>query len=326
MPIRLIKTTKLLAVRAPHSRISASKTSFRSHTLCLQAQAHRFSTSISRPAGRLEDKICIVTGSSSGLGRSIAVTFAREGARLVVCSDLSPAANSTFNAEEAGTSTHELIQKRYGGSRAVFQKTDVTAASEVEALVQLAVARGGRLDVMANNAGIGGTEGQAQVHELSEKIWDDTMAVNAKSVFLGCKYAIAQFLSQPPHTSCTGREIRGSIINTASIMGLVGQKINGAAYCASKGAVVQLTRSTAVAFAEKGINCNALCPGHLKTPMTEPQYKDPEMRKLVSNLYPDPRDFGSAEDVANVAAFLASDEASYVTGVPMPVDGGYVAQ
>ena len=272
--------------------------------------------------GRLQDKTCIVTGSSSGLGRAISLAFAREGARLVVCADLKPSAASTFSADEAGIPTHELIQRRYGIDKSTFKQTDVTDANQVESLVAESVKRGERLDVMANNAGIGGTEGHGQVHELSESVWDMTMAVNAKSVFLGCKYAVGQFLQQSPWPS--GH--RGWIVNTSSIMGLVGQKINGAAYNASKGAVVLLTKSVAVAFAEKKIQCNAICPGHLKTPMTEAQYKDPKMRAAVSSLYPDPSDFGSAEDVARVAAFLASEDAGYVTGVPLPVDGGYCAQ
>ena len=272
--------------------------------------------------GRLQDKSCIVTGSSSGLGRAISLAFAREGARVVICADLDPVAKSSFHADEPGVPTHELIRRRYGQDKSIFQTTDVTQASQLKDLIQECVKHAGRLDVIANNAGMGGTEGQAQVHELDEAIWDTTMAVNAKSVFLGCKYAVGQFLKQEPWPS--GH--RGWIINTASIMGLVGQKVNAAAYCASKGAVVQLTKQVAIAFAQQKIQCNAICPGHLKTPLTEPQYIDQKMRAAISALYPDPADFGTAEDVARAVVFLASEDAGYITGVPLPVDGGYTAQ
>ncbi|KAG8530576.1 uncharacterized protein KY384_005079 [Bacidia gigantensis] len=287
---------------------------------------------------------CIVTGSSSGLGRAIALLFAREGARLVACADLSANAKSTFQAEEAGTPTHELICQRYGERKSFFKRCDVTHARDVETLVQETVKRSAfgeqepndynsvgydsmRLDVIVNNAGIGGTEGHGQVHEMTEETWDTTMAANSKGAFLGCKYAIQQFLRQAPNPAIAGsRGTKGWIINTSSIMGLVGQKVNGAAYCASKGAVMLLTKSTAVAYAKDKIVCNALCPGHLKTPMTEGQYKDEEMRRQISSLYPDPEDWGTAEDVARVAVFLASEDAGFVTGVGLPVDGGYCAQ
>lgn len=271
---------------------------------------------------RLQDKVCIVTGSSSGLGRATSLAFASQGARLVVCADLTPTPKSSFHAEEAGIPTHEVICRRYGKGKGIFQQTNVTIGTEVEELVRKAVEVGGRLDVMANNAGIGGTENHGQVHEMTEETWDTVMNINSRSVFLGCKYACAQFLRQEPHSS--GH--RGWIINTASIMGLVGQMVNGAAYCASKGAVVLLTKSVAVAYAKYKIHCNALCPGHLRTPMTEDQYMDPVMRKSISTLTPWGDEWGAAEDVAKCAVFLASDDAAYVTGVPLPVDGGYCAQ
>ena len=272
--------------------------------------------------GRLQDKTCIVTGSSSGLGRAISLAFAHEGAKLVVCADLNEVAKSSFHAEEAGVPTHEVIQRRYGQGKSIFRKIDVTMAVQVERLVHDCVQHGGRLDVIANNAGIGGTENHGQVHEMEEATWDKTMEVNAKSVFLGCKYAVGQMLKQEPWPS--GH--RGWIVNTSSIIGLVGQKANGTAYGASKGAVVLMTKSIALAFAEKKIQCNALCPGHLKTPMTEDQYNDPQIRSAISALYPDPNAFGTAEDVARAAVFLASEDAGYITGVPLPVDGGYSAQ
>ncbi|KAL8626192.1 hypothetical protein Q9189_008123 [Teloschistes chrysophthalmus] len=168
---------------------------------------------------RLKDKVCIVTGSSSGLGRAIALAFAAQGTRLVVCADLDPAATSGFMAEEAGIPTDEVICRRHGKDKAMFVKTNVTVSGEVEAMVQSAVNVGGRLDVLVNNAGIGGTENHGMVHELSDETWDNVMSINARSVFLGCKYACRQFMHQDPHQS--GH--RGWIINTSSIMGLVGQ-------------------------------------------------------------------------------------------------------
>ncbi|KAL9588124.1 MAG: hypothetical protein Q9203_003068 [Teloschistes exilis] len=258
---------------------------------------------------RLAAKVAIVTGSSSGLGRAIAIAFAAEGASLVICADLRPIiGGASFGAEEPAVPTHEFIQKQYGETSARFVRTDVTVGKDVENVVQEAVEWGGRLD----------------------------MTVNSRSVFLGCKYACAQFLQQKLHPS--GH--RGWIINTASIMGLVGQKVHGgnvfvhhepydspqAAYCASKGAVVQLTKQVAVEYAQYKIHCNALCPGHLRTPMTQEQYEDTTHRSAISAMTPWGDEWGSPQDVAKVAVFLASDDAAYVTGVPLPVDGGYCAQ
>ena len=211
---------------------------------------------------RVQDKVCIVTGSSSGLGRSMALAFASQGARLIVCADLNPTPKSHFQAEEAGTPTHEVICRRYGAGKGIFKKTNVAEGNDVHELVKEAVRVGGRLDVIVNNAGIGGTEHHGPIHEMMEDTWDSTMRINSRSVFLGCKFACAQFLQQEAHTS--GH--RGWIVNTASIMGLVGQKINGAAYCASKGAVVLLTKSVAVAYASHKIHCNAICSAIYERP------------------------------------------------------------
>ncbi|CAF9937101.1 hypothetical protein IMSHALPRED_011023 [Imshaugia aleurites] len=275
------------------------------------------------PTGvRLKDKVCIVTGSSSGLGRAVALAFAAQGTHLVVCADLKYTPKSDFMAEEAGTPTEEVICRRYGEKKGIFVKTDVTVGTEVEALVQAAAKAGGRLDIMVNNAGIGGTENHGMVHEMTEETWDNVMNINSRSVFLGCKYACAQFMNQAPHES--GH--RGWIINTSSIMGLVGQAVYGAAYCASKGAVTLLTKQIAVEYAKHKIHCNCVCPGHLRTPMTQDQYQDREMRTAISTLTPWGDEWGAAEDVAKGYVYLASDDAAYVTGVALPIDGGYCAQ
>ena len=272
---------------------------------------------------RLAGKVAIVTGAASGLGRAIALAFAAQGARLLICADLQPITEGTdFGAEDGGIPTHEVICKRYGDGRAVFVKTDVTVGTQVEALVQEAVQIGGRLDIMVNNAGIGGTENQGPVQEMAEETYDLVMKVNSRSVFLGCKHAVAQFLRQEPHPN--GH--RGWIVNTASIMGLVGQMVNGVAYCASKGAVVLITKAVAVEQAKNKIHCNAICPGHLRTPMTQGQYEDSGSRAAISALTPWGNEWGDPADVAKAAVFLASDDAAYVTGVALPVDGGYTAQ
>ncbi|KAL8792662.1 MAG: hypothetical protein Q9195_004722 [Heterodermia aff. obscurata] len=270
---------------------------------------------------RLASRVVAITGSSSGLGRAIALAFASNGAFPIICSDLRPDPHGTWGVADANVPTHDLICQLYGEGKAVFIKTDATVAKEVEELVRKAVEVGGRLDVMINNAGTGGTESAGKVHEMSEDTWDFVMKVNSRTVFLGCKYAIAQFLSQSPHP--TGH--RGWIINTASMLGLVGLKPSAAAYCASKGAVVLLTKQIAVEYGADKIHCNALCPGYLKTPMTAPIYEDADTRQEIIAMTPW-GEWGLAEDVAKCAVFLASDDAAYVTGLPMVIDGGYTAQ
>ncbi|KAL2039857.1 hypothetical protein N7G274_007258 [Stereocaulon virgatum] len=270
---------------------------------------------------RLASRVTIITGSSSGLGRAIALAFAANGASPIICSDIRPDPRGTWGVAEADVPTHELICQRYGEGKAVYVKADVTVAQDMEMLVHRAVEEGGRLDVMINNAGTGGTESAGKIHEMAEETWDFVMKINARSVFLGCKYAIAQFLSQHVHPS--GH--RGWIINTASMLGLVGLKPSAGAYCASKGAVVLLTKQIAVEYGIDKIHCNALCPGYLKTPMTAPIFEDKEVRDSINALTPW-GEWGLAEDVAKCAVFLASDDAAYVTGLPMTIDGGYTAQ
>ncbi|KAI9792880.1 MAG: putative secondary metabolism biosynthetic enzyme [Piccolia ochrophora] len=270
---------------------------------------------------RVADKVTVVTGASSGVGRAIALAFAAQGAKLVLCADLRPDPRGGFGAVEATTPTHELICQKYGEDKAVFLKTDVTVGTQVDATVQEAVRLGGRLDVMINNAGTGGTESAGKVHEMSDESWDFVMNINTRSVFLGCRAACAQFLKQDLHPSGD----RGWIINTASMLGLVGLKPGAAAYCASKGAVVLLTKQVAVEYGSDRIHCNALCPGYLKTPMTQPIFADDKTRETIIAATPW-GEWGNAEDVAKCAVFLASDDAAYVTGLPMVIDGGYTAQ
>ncbi|KAL9104151.1 MAG: hypothetical protein Q9187_008935 [Circinaria calcarea] len=232
---------------------------------------------------RLFDKVAIITGAASGLGRAIALAFAAQGTRLVVCADLQPDALPGIPSE-AEVSTHDLISQQHGEGKAVFMKTDVGNSNDVEACVNEAVKRGGRLDVMVNNAGLGVEA--VRIHEMSEEIWDK-MIVNVRGMFLGCKFACAQFLSQG--LSPSGQ--RGYIVNTASIFGLVG--VDGGA--------VTKTAMTKVSYEDEAENAKKIAT----TPMG---------------------DWGSVNDVARGAVFLASDDAVWITGVALPVDGGYTAQ
>jgi len=266
---------------------------------------------------RLHGKVCIVTGSSSGLGRAIALAYAREGG-LLVCADLKPEAHADVSAERT-VNTDELI--RQNGQRALFVQTDVSKAESVENLVRQAAAEYGRVDVLVNNAGISLEAGQppAKIHETAEDVWDTTMAVNAKSVFLGCKYGIAQMLRQDLRSSGD----RGWIINMSSIYGLVGGYYTSS-YCASKGAVSNLTRQVALDYAESRIHCNAICPGYTETSILLNTIKQ-HNREDIQAKHP-LRGIGSPEDLAGAAIFLASDEARWITGVCLPVDGGYTTQ
>ncbi len=283
--------------------------------------------------GRLQGKTAIVTGSSSGLGRAIATAYAREGAN-VCCVDLYPAPRNAinpktgkadnFNNRVTGLTTHDSLQQM--GARAIFVKADLTSATDVEAAVAACVQEFGRLDVMANNAGISVESTHVRplkIHETSEEDYDKTMAINAKGIFLGCKYATKQMLSQEPLKHADGNEkSRGWIINTASVQGLV-PYYGTPSYCASKGAAVMLTKQVALDYAPARIHCNALCPGFLKTSMTQNLQSQPESLATINAAHPF-GGMGNPEDVARAAVFLASDDVSWMTGVPLPIDGGYL--
>ncbi|TVY40761.1 putative oxidoreductase [Lachnellula subtilissima] len=274
-------------------------------------------------AGRLLNKVAVVTGSSSGLGRAISLLYAKEGAS-VICSDLKPSANSLVPSE-SDFSTHELIQKT--GGKSIFVKADVSKAADMSDLIANAVKAFGRLDIMVNNAGVALEARDPQpIHLTSESTWDITLAVNAKSVFLGCKYATAQMLKQPPHESGD----RGWIVNMSSIKGLVGGPENSS-YCASKGAVTSLTRQVAWDYAKHRIHVNAICPGCISSffsPSTA-IFEETTTHMTPLEVLEERHPFGGPgvpSDIAKMAVVLASDDASWVTGINLPVDGGYTAR
>jgi NAD(P)-dependent dehydrogenase (short-subunit alcohol dehydrogenase family) len=262
---------------------------------------------------RLLDKTAIVTGSSSGNGRAIALALAAEGAS-VVCSDVRRQAREGGYEGDILVPTDDVI--RANGGKAEYIEADAASYSAVENLVAAAVSSFGRLDVMVNNAGI--FTGLHTIVDETEDEYDRTMAVNAKSVWLGCKFAIRQMLSQEPVDGSRGR-----IVNIASIGGLVGLAAEPA-YCAAKGAVVNLTRQLAVDFAPERINVNAICPGFLATAMVRPFLDDPELNKVLHDKSPWP-ELGTAQDVAKAAVFLSTTEARWATGTLLTVDGGFTS-
>jgi NAD(P)-dependent dehydrogenase (short-subunit alcohol dehydrogenase family) len=248
----------------------------------------------------LEDKVVMVTGGGSGIGRSTAMAFVEEGAKVVVADVMA----------EAGEETVQMI-KRAGGE-AVFVKTDVSRANEVEAAVQKAVDEFGRLDCAFNNAGIDGELGPLQ--EQSEENWDRVININLKGVWLCMKYEILQMLKQGS----------GAIVNASSISGLTGR--GTIAYSASKHGVVGMTKVAALENAKTGIRVNAVCPAAISTPMVANLMSaDPTMKAYLENMQPMGR-VGQPEEVSQVVVWLCSDAASFITGHSLPIDGGLVAQ
>jgi NAD(P)-dependent dehydrogenase (short-subunit alcohol dehydrogenase family) len=249
----------------------------------------------------LKGKVALVTGGGSGIGRASALAFAREGAKVVVADVV----------VEGGEETVGMIKK--AGGEALFVKADVSKAAEVEAMVNKAVETYGRLDCAYNNAGIEGAV--AQTVECSEENWDRTLNINLKGVWLCLKYEIPQMLKQGG----------GAIVNTASVAGLVGFA-GLPAYVASKHGVAGLTKTAALEYAKSGIRVNAVCPGAIRTPMTERLFRaQPQMAESATAMEPVGR-MGTPEEIAEAVAWLCSDAASFVTGHAMAVDGGMVAQ
>ena len=252
-------------------------------------------------AGRLAGKVALVTGGSSGIGRATALIFAREGAKVVV---------ADVNGE-GGAETVRLLNA--AGGEAVFVQTDVARAVEVETLVTKAVKTYGRLDCAFNNAGIAGVI-QPTV-EYAEAHWDRVLAINLKGVWLCMKYEVQQMLKQGG----------GAIVNTASVAGLIGLP-GFSAYVAAKHGVNGLTKTAALEYAKAGIRVNAVCPGAIRTPMFERGARDnPGIEEQIVAMEPVGRMAAPAE-VGEAVVWLCSDAASFVTGLPMVVDGGWGAQ
>jgi NAD(P)-dependent dehydrogenase (short-subunit alcohol dehydrogenase family) len=250
---------------------------------------------------RLANKVALITGASSGIGRETALLFAREGAALV-CVDVNDA---------GGAETVQLIEAQ--GGQAAYTRADVSQAADCAAMIAFAEQRFGRLNILFNNAGIMHHSDDNAV-ATAEAVWDLTLNINAKGVFLGCKYGV------PALRRAGG----GSIINTASFVAVLGAATPQIAYTASKGAVLSMTRELAVIHARENIRVNALCPGPLRTELLM-SYLNTEEKKQRRLVHIPMGRFGEAKEIAYAALYLASDESSYVTGAEFLVDGGITA-
>jgi 3-hydroxybutyrate dehydrogenase len=253
--------------------------------------------------GTLDGKVALVTGAASGIGRATALTFAREGAKLVVA-DIN---------EDGGQQTVHMITEH--GGEATFVQVNVTSATQVEAMISKTVETYGRLDCAHNNAGVT-QQDYPPTAEYPEDDWNRVMAINLTGVWLCMKYELQQMVQQGG----------GAIVNTASVAGLVGLA-GRSAYVASKHGVIGLTKTAALEYAKQGIRVNCVCPGYIRTPMVEYviQHEGPQLEEQMAAREPIGR-LGKPEEIAETVIWLCSDAASFVTGHTMTVDGGYVAQ
>ena len=263
-------------------------------------------------AEKLDGKVAVVTGGSSGIGRATSIAFAREGAKVVV---------SDVNID-GGEETVNMVKEQ--GGEALFVKTDVSKSDEVKALIDQAVETYGRLDCGFNNAWGLGKPADADAinsligppHECEEDIWDRTIAICLKGVWLCMKYEVQQMLKQGG----------GTIVNTASVLGLVGLKGHSTPYIASKHGVIGLTKTAALEYSAQGIRVNAVCPGTIRTAPIEIMIDgEPTIEDAFAAQHPIGR-IGEPPEIAEAVVWLCSDAASFVTGHAMAVDGGWTAQ
>jgi len=246
---------------------------------------------------RLKNKVVVITGGGSGVGRTASLLFAQQGASVVVADYVA----------DAGEETASMVRKC--GGAATFISCDISNVEQVQNLIAGTISAYGKITCLYNNAGIW-DPGDARTIDLREEIWDKVIAINLTGVFLTCKYGIPEIIKAGG----------GSVINTAPVIGVIGSRV-AAAYSASKGAVIALTKSLALEYAPEGVRANSISPGTIETPMMARYLDDPVDRKKRVSLHPLGR-LGTPEDVAYLALYLASDESTFVTGANLLVDGG----
>jgi NAD(P)-dependent dehydrogenase (short-subunit alcohol dehydrogenase family) len=246
---------------------------------------------------RFQNKVVLVSGTSSGIGEKVALTFAEQGAKLILSSR-----NADLN--------EDLVRKiKKSGGKALFIKADFSIPSDVQNVVKKGVKHFGGLDIAVNNAGIEGTPG-VKTADYDESVWDDVIAINLKGVWISMKYQIPEMQKRG----------KGVIINVASLAGLQAGGA-GIGYHAAKFGVVGMTKATALEYAKENIRVNAVCPAVIETPMADRAFNTEEKLKNAIAMHPLGR-LGTAKEVANAICWLASDEASFVTGTALAIDGG----
>jgi NAD(P)-dependent dehydrogenase (short-subunit alcohol dehydrogenase family) len=258
---------------------------------------------------RLAAKVTIVTGASSGIGKAAALRFAEEGASVVMAA----------RTPEPLAAARDEVSDRSGNDRVVAVPTDASEEAAVVAMIAAAMERWGRIDVIFNAAGISGRRfGDGPAADCTLEGWNTVISSNLTSIFLCTKYALEAMLPNE----------RGSIINLASVLGIVGGDEHFAthAYAASKGGIIAFTRAVASYYAPKGIRANVVAPGLIRTNMSTRAQSDDEIIAKLPRLQPLTGNFGAADDVASAALYLASDESKFVTGVVLPVDGGWLVR